>query len=160
MSIATPADIKENDESNNTYNTYNALTPTSFQRISEGDIGYIVIGDTRQSSDVCKRSGVSVEVEHSNIESHRPLEAGKEFEYDVIYKNTSDVAVENIAIKAEKWNQTSHYQYSAQSNYSGFNISCESTNGAICPVAQPLPSSVPYGNTVDQSTGIWNYVYK
>lgn len=107
-------------------------------------------------SDACQRSNVSLEVFHNNAESHRPLEIGKEFEYNVIYKNTGDVSIENAEIRTTKLDYKMDDNV-ASVNYKDFNITCEATNGAVCPESQILQQ---YGSQVVASSGKWTYVEK
>lgn len=60
------------------------------------------MGNVSRVNDICKRSGVSIEVVDNSIKPLYQLIEGREFEYDVIYRNNSDVDVENIVTVARK----------------------------------------------------------
>lgn len=117
------------------------------------------IGRTTQIQDACKRSGVTIDVEHNNREPDKPMADGKTFEFTAIYKNNSDVNVENVKIFGRKKNIASYYHHrnSLKIDYSHFEVTCEGVNGGVCPNAQPHGDERPYNHNVDQSSGEWNY---
>lgn len=86
--IRVPSNVSETNDDNDRYIGYDADSPNSFQRISRGQIASVTMPNLEQLSDVCKRTGVSVEVRHNNELPYKFYNPDKEFEYDIIYKNT------------------------------------------------------------------------
>lgn len=159
--ISLPSGVTNTNNQNDYYSGFDANAANSLQRISRGEIGAIQIGRVEQQTDVCKRSRVSVEVETNSPEDKQLME-GREFEYDVIYKNTSSVDVENVDIEAFKDNYAGVSSWESRDantliDYSNFSVSCVATGESVCPTAQPNPDDIPYGSNVSQSSGEWRY---
>lgn len=161
VEIHHPSGVANTNNKNDYYNNFDSNNEQTFQRIAKGEIGTVQIGRIQQQNDICKRSQVSVEVETNSPEDNQLMD-GREFEYDVIYKNTSDVDVDNIDIESHKYNYAGNGSWDSRESYanidySNFSVSCVAMGESVCPVAQPNPSDIPYGSDVNQSNGEWRY---
>lgn len=159
VGIRAPSGVAEPNTANNHYGGFNPSSETSLQRIQVGELGNIVYGLVRQKNDICKRSGVTIEVVDNSEKPLYQLIDGKEFEYDVIYRNNSDVDVENVQTYAHKRDGASGSYWSGSNSaiipYSKYSVTCEAKDGAVCPESQPTGTDIPYNGQIADVAGEW-----
>lgn len=90
LKISVPGGVRDTDDTNNYFYSYDATSQYSFQKISTGEIGNIPLGASRQKNDACKRAAVGIEVSDNSL-PYKQLIEGREYEFVTTYTNKGAV---------------------------------------------------------------------